>query len=353
MTFENAYKNSVRDLATLALSLDTHSELIIQIGRLISGAMSSGHKLYAFGNGGSSASASHFVAEFTGKLKKDRRPLPAYWIGSDMSAVTAIGNDYGFDHIFERQVEALVTAGDVVIGLSTSGHSSNVLRGLKVAKNAGAITVLITGASGDFDGDFHIAVASNDTPRIQESHDFILHMIAQCVESELFPELNKTEFRDPFSFVLSSAEVPAFSSWIKQSRISLVTTNGVFDLLHSGHRRSLEFARSLGDQLVVLINTDESVRMLKGEDRPIRSLETRIDDLRSISHVSHVIPFSENNPLSLLESLRPSVHVKGSEYMGKGIPELALERFGTRIEFFSRLEEFSTTSQILNFRKGD
>jgi rfaE bifunctional protein nucleotidyltransferase chain/domain len=246
-----------------------------------------------------------------------------------------------------------VRPGDVVIGLSTSGASPNVIAGLEVAKKKGAFAVMLSGASSKDCADLNIRVQSEDTPRIQEMHDFLLHMIAQNVESRLNSELSVGRFRDPFPFLLSDDDLPRFADWVEGSQTSLVSTNGVYDLLHGGHRKSLEQSRELGDQLVVLINSDASVRKIKKDGRPIRSESERVIDLQSLPFVSHVYIFDEDSPLEPLLKLRPSVHTKGSEYQAMDIPELALEsRVGTKIVFIPRVDSRSTSEQISKIREG-
>ncbi len=149
-------------------------------------AIRSGRKLLLFGNGGSAADAQHIAAELIGHFYLDRRPLPAMALTVDTSALTAIGNDYSFDLIFARQVQALGQHGDVAIGLSTSGNSANVVEGLAAARAGGLITVAMTGEQGGRAGeiaDFCVRVPSAETPRIQESHILLGHVWAEIVEA--------------------------------------------------------------------------------------------------------------------------------------------------------------------------
>lgn len=353
MTFKTTYLNSIRDLSALTASLAVHVRSVESAGSLIAESFTSGKKIFAFGNGGSSASASHFIAEFTGKLKSDRKSLAGVWIGGDVSALTAIGNDYGFDQIFSRPVSGLVGPGDVVVGLSTSGSSSNVVNALKLASELGAHTIFLTGRRSEIECDITIQVGSEDTPRIQEAHDFLLHMIAQAAEAQLFPELGTSRFRDPFDFVITKDQLSNYSQWATSTNTKLVTTNGVFDLLHLGHRYSLESARAYGDQLVVLLNSDESVSALKGSARPIRKLDERMNDLKSVSFVSHVAVFEGENPLEELAVLKPSVHLKGAEYSNTEIAELELvKKFGTELVFLERMGDYSTSKQVTNTGRG-
>src|SRR6202166_743139 len=136
-------------------------------------AYCSGRKALFFGNGGSAADAQHLAAEFLGRYLLERRPMPAVALHANTSAVTAIANDYGYEHVFSRQLQALAVAGDVAVGISTSGNSQNVMEALKVARNMGVYTIGLTGASGGRMRelvDVLIAAPSNETPRIHESH---------------------------------------------------------------------------------------------------------------------------------------------------------------------------------------
>jgi len=158
---------------------------------LIIEAYGSGKKLVLFGNGGSAADAQHIAAELVNKLKLERSALAALAFTTDTSILTSVANDYDYSRVFARQVEALVQEGDVVIGISTSGSSLNVLKGIEVAKEKGARTIGFTGKGGGKlvqIADLTVEVPSSDTPRIQEAHITILHIICFLVERELFGE---------------------------------------------------------------------------------------------------------------------------------------------------------------------
>src|ERR1039458_3695248 len=146
---------------------------IARVSEVLIESLRAGHKLLLFGNGGSAADSQHIAAEFVGRFAFDRPALPALALSVNTSAVTAIGNDYGFDQVFSRQIEALGTSGDVAIGISTSGNSPNVLQGLITARKMGLHTVAFTGGSGGKmmgAADHCICAPSKETPRIQECH---------------------------------------------------------------------------------------------------------------------------------------------------------------------------------------
>jgi D-sedoheptulose 7-phosphate isomerase len=173
-----------------ALLLDDHYQsLVVQVAMRITQSLICGGKVIFFGNGGSAADAQHLVAEFTGRYLKERPALPAIALNVNSSSLTAIGNDYGFDLVFARQVEALGNEGDVAIGISTSGNSPNVIRALQVAKSKSICTVSLTGKSGGKLrnlAEYTICMPSEETPRIQECHILTGHLICEIVEQALF-----------------------------------------------------------------------------------------------------------------------------------------------------------------------
>ncbi len=164
-------------------------EKIDEITRLIINAYKENKKVILFGNGGSAADAQHLACELVGKFYLKRKALASIALTTNTSELTAIANDYNFNQVFARQVEALVSPGDIVIGITTSGNSLNVIEGIKEAKLCGAVTIGFTGASGGKlkeNVDYLLAIPSEDTPYIQESHIMIGHIICYLVEKELF-----------------------------------------------------------------------------------------------------------------------------------------------------------------------
>jgi D-sedoheptulose 7-phosphate isomerase len=156
---------------------------------LLIAAFQGGNKLLVMGNGGSAADAQHFAAEIVGRFKLERRALPAIALTTDSSILTAVGNDYGFDCIFSRQVEAYAAAGDVVVGISTSGNSPNVQAALATAARLGCRTIALLGKDGGSIkayAELPLVVPSFDTPRVQEGHLAIIHIICDLVERRLF-----------------------------------------------------------------------------------------------------------------------------------------------------------------------
>ncbi len=168
--------------------------LIARVSEVLIESLRSGKKVLLFGNGGSAADAQHIAAEFVGRFAFDRPALPALALSVNTSCVTAIGNDYGFDLVFSRQIEALARPGDMAIGISTSGNSSNVLHGLSTARKMGLCTVALTGCTGGKlknAAEYCICAPSNETPRIQECHILIGHIISELVEETIFHEQSR------------------------------------------------------------------------------------------------------------------------------------------------------------------
>lgn len=175
----------------IAQFFEENKERIAQTAAIVAGALRNGRKILLFGNGGSAADAQHIAAEMVGRFGPNRAPVAAISLSTDTSILTAVGNDFGFEKVFTRQIEALGQAGDTAIGISTSGSSRNVLDALLVARSKGLFTVGFTGETG---GDMHdrvevlFRVPSRQTPRIQEAHILLGHIICELIDRELFPE---------------------------------------------------------------------------------------------------------------------------------------------------------------------
>lgn len=164
---------------------------ITDMGQLLIEGYQQGHKLLIAGNGGSAADAQHIAAEFVSRFNFDRPGLPALALTTDTSILTAVGNDYGYDQLFRRQVEANGARGDIFLGISTSGNSVNILEALSAARRKGLVTYGLTGETGGKMRelcDHCLCVPSNDTPRIQEAHILIGHTLCAMVESALFED---------------------------------------------------------------------------------------------------------------------------------------------------------------------
>jgi D-sedoheptulose 7-phosphate isomerase len=166
-------------------SLREQQPLLQRIAEKMTSAILAGHKVLWCGNGGSAADSQHLAAELMGHFRRERRGLPSIALTTDTSILTAVANDYGYERVFERQVEALCTKGDVLVGISTSGSSKNVCAALKSARKSGAFTVAFTGQGGGAMAsvaDITLSIASKDTARIQEGHILCGHMLCDWIE---------------------------------------------------------------------------------------------------------------------------------------------------------------------------
>lgn len=177
------------DVKQLVLQNKELMEVIENIIETIVHAFKAGHRIYFCGNGGSAADAQHLAAEFSGRFYKNRIALPAEALHTNTSYLTAVANDYGYDQVYSRLVEGITTKGDVLVGLSTSGNSPNIIEAFKVARGKGVITIAFTGESGGEMKsmcDYLVNVPSKNTPRIQESHIMVGHIICELVEEMIF-----------------------------------------------------------------------------------------------------------------------------------------------------------------------
>jgi D-sedoheptulose 7-phosphate isomerase len=181
----DAIRNSIETKQRLA---EECLDDIIQMARMITIALKKGRKVVFFGNGGSAADAQHISAELVGKFKRARSALRASALTTNTSVLTAVGNDISFDEIFSRQVQATLEPEDVAVGISTSGRSANVIKGVEEARRIGAKTIALTGSGGGLLGslcDHRVIVPSDDTQRIQECHIMIGHIVCELIEETL------------------------------------------------------------------------------------------------------------------------------------------------------------------------
>jgi D-sedoheptulose 7-phosphate isomerase len=186
--YEGHITKEIEENASVIAALpNACSRQIIEAANIFLACLRAGGKLLVFGNGGSAAEAEHFVTELVGRYRVDRRPLSAIALTADSTSITAIGNDYGFEQIFSRQVQALAKPGDVVLAISTSGNSPNVLRAAESAKSLGLVVVGLTGLTAGKLRDVVqvcICVPSDSTPRIQEAHALVVHILCGILENE-------------------------------------------------------------------------------------------------------------------------------------------------------------------------
>jgi D-sedoheptulose 7-phosphate isomerase len=180
-------KNEINTHIQVANSLHNLTEDIIKSTRLCIDSLKNGGKILIFGNGGSAADAQHIAAELVGRYKVERKGLAAIALTTDTSVITSIGNDFGYSHIFDRQIETLANKGDIVIGISTSGKSKNVINALKQASKLNCVTIGFSGQDGGELNDIcniNLVAPSDNTPRIQEMHIIIGHTICHLIDQE-------------------------------------------------------------------------------------------------------------------------------------------------------------------------
>jgi len=190
--YENDILNIFEKSATVINESKASIKEINSAVNMIIKTIEKGKKIVIFGNGGSAADAQHMAAEFVGRYLIERDSLPAIALTTDTSALTGIGNDYGFEKVFARQCDALVNNGDLVIAISTSGKSPNIIEGIKTSKNKNAKIILLTGKNNNklkHLTDITIRVPSNETPRIQESHRIIIHIMCEFVEKHFLKKI--------------------------------------------------------------------------------------------------------------------------------------------------------------------
>ncbi len=185
-------KDCLKNHIETATKMENILPLITKSAILCVESLKNGKKILIAGNGGSAADSQHFSAELTGRFKKERISLPAIALTTDTSALTAIGNDYGYEYVFSRQLEGLGNDGDIFIGISTSGNSQNIIEAIKKAREKNIKVITLIGKDGgkmkDL-GDINIVIPSFDTPRIQEMHLMSLHMICALIDEEVYAKI--------------------------------------------------------------------------------------------------------------------------------------------------------------------
>lgn len=191
---EKILKEFAESISVKEKFIQTHVDPIIEVSKAIAATFNDGGKVILFGNGGSASDASHIAGEFVNRFKKERPGLPAIALNTDVAVITSIANDYDFSEIFARQLKALAMEGDLVIAITTSGASTNVLKALDVARKKKLKTVLLTGSKGEkLAGKvtYAFVVPSDNTPRVQETHITLGHVLCLMVEEILFEEPRK------------------------------------------------------------------------------------------------------------------------------------------------------------------
>jgi phosphoheptose isomerase len=371
-SLERLIRATLLDGARVRIDLDAAA--IARAAELMCSAVLAGKKVLLCGNGGSAADAQHIAAELVGRFVIERRPLAAISLTTDTSALTAIANDYGYDHVFSRQVEALGAEGDVLIAITTSGTSKNVVAAAAAARARGMKVIGLTGGKGAAfvaACDAGVAVPSTVVARIQECHITIGHLLCEVVDAAFagtveqlaLPVAGPVVTPEDVAALLGDAGIAklrtldpmvAWREAQRAQRRTVVWTNGVFDVLHVGHLASLRGARRFGDVLIVGVNGDASVRASKGPERPIYRCEERVALLAALDLVDAILVFDDPTPERVLAQIKPDVHVKGADYAppdGKPVPERAVvEAYGGRIEFLPLVPGRSSTDTLARLR---
>ncbi|HNX75467.1 MAG TPA: SIS domain-containing protein [Candidatus Rifleibacterium sp.] len=315
-------------------------------------ALRAGQRILVCGNGGSASDAEHMAGELVGRFGYDRASLPCISLCTPSATFTAIANDYGYEQVFKRQVQGLGRAGDVLVGLSTSGNSPNIIEAFKVAKELKITTIAMTGSRDSKlsqIADLTVRAPSAKTPRIQEIHGLLLHSICRAIEEEIFPGQAPAPAL-PAHKILTSDEIPALAAAI--SGYQSVFTNGCFDILHPGHVYVLNEARKAGELLILGLNSDNSIKRLKGPTRPYHRFAERAMVLAALACVDYVIGFDEDTPENLIKALTPKILVKGGDYTPATIVGADwVTGHGGSVKVVPLLEGHSTTG-ILNNGNG-
>lgn len=320
-------------------------EALARATNALSGALCMRRKVLTCGNGGSAGDAQHLASELVNRFETERMALAAISLVPDSSVVTAIANDYSYEVLFSRQVDALGCEGDVLIAFSTSGNSRNIVLAIDAAHRRGMKVIAMTGKDGGDVArlldrfDVEVRAPANDTARIQEIHLLAIHSICKALDAHFTGDkIQRPKLQADWQHLaeLTNALRP------------LVFTSGVFDVLHRGHVTYLQTARRMGAYLVVGVNSDASVRRLgKGQERPIQPDEDRMHILAGLECVDFVTIFDEDTPVQLIEVLVPDVLVKGGDYPPQHMVGADfVKAHGGRVEVIN-FEHQRTTSQIV------
>ena len=340
------FKEDLRAMSMTAWSA-TESDLPALFAKAVNSMVSAlrqKNRILVCGNGGSAADAEHLAGELVGRFGYDRASLPCVSLCTPSATFTAIANDYGYDQVFKRQVQGLGSPGDVLIGISTSGNSPNIVEAFKTAKELQITTIALTGCRDSKlsqIADLTLRSPSPQTPRIQEIHGLLVHSLCRAVEEEMFPVEGRAPAL-PHDKILCHEQIAAMSAAIAGRRA--VFTNGCFDILHPGHVYILKECRKFGELLIVGLNSDSSVKRLKGESRPYHRFEDRAAVLAALACVDYVIGFDEDTPKQLIEALTPKILVKGGDYNHDTIVGADwVSRHGGEVKVVPLLQGHSTT----------
>ncbi|MDD3148169.1 MAG: adenylyltransferase/cytidyltransferase family protein, partial [Candidatus Riflebacteria bacterium] len=289
------------------------------------------------------------AGELVGRFGYDRASLPCISLCTPSATFTAIANDYGYEQVFKRQVQGLGQTGDILIGLSTSGNSPNIVEAFKTAAEQKITTIAMTGSRDSKlseIADITVRAPSAKTPRIQEIHGLLLHSMCRAIEEEMFPGKAAAPAL-PARKILNGDDINVLAR--AMSGYQSVFTNGCFDILHPGHVYVLNESRKAGELLIVGLNTDASIKRLKGPTRPYHRFEDRAMVLAALECVDYVIGFNEDTPAKLIEALTPKILIKGGDYTPDTIVGADwVTSHGGCVKVIPLLEGHSTTGILTN-----
>lgn len=349
----NVIKSGLESWVQLAEQVAEHVLPSLEKAALVlNSSLTMGRKVLSCGNGGSAGDAQHIASELVNRFETERMALPAVSLVPDSSVVTAIANDYGYEVLFSRQVEALGQSGDVLLAFSTSGNSLNVIRAIEMAKQRNMRVIAFTGKDGGriasklSKDDVEIRIPSNETARIQEMHLFAIHSLCKLIDAQF----KGKDFSKPDKIQLDHEKLACLTAGLSP----VVFTNGVFDILHRGHVHILQEARKLGAYLVVGVNSDHSVRRLgKGSDRPVNSESDRAALIAALECVDFVTVFDEDTPAQLIATIKPDVLVKGGDYQPEQIAGADfVKRHGGTVTTIAFEHDRSTTQLLARIRNS-
>ena len=349
----NYFKDDLKAMQMLAYSSFLYEDLFIKFeesAKIIIEALKNGNKILICGNGGSASDAEHMAGEIVGRFGYDRESLPCISLCTPSATFTAISNDYGYEKVFERQVQGFGKHGDILIGISTSGNSLNIVKAFESAEKLGIKTIGMTGQKDSKLSEISnicLKVPSTKTPRIQEIHGLIIHSLCRAIEDEIFSKASVPAL--PSNKIIGKDNIEKFAKAIKN--YSSVFTNGCFDILHPGHVYILKECRKYGELLIVGLNSDNSIKRLKGDKRPYHKFNDRANVLSALECVDYVIEFDEDTPQKLIETLTPKVLIKGGDYtVDTVVGAQHVINNGGKVVIIPLLEGHSTTA-ILNDKK--
>ncbi len=362
--------------------LETVAAPIFQAYMAILRCFDDGGTLFICGNGGSFADAAHITGELLKAFERNRHlteeeqkafaGLPygedvgkqlehgfrAVVLGNNAVLASAVLNDFSMANMhYAQELYAMARKGDVLIGISTSGNARNVMYAMTTARATGVKTISLTGQSGGEMGQFAdiaIKAPGTRTLKIQELHLPIYHTLCLMIEDHYYPKA-RVPAEPPKGSVLDLDTLASAIDRLKARGRKIVWTNGCFDILHMGHVQYLRNAKEQGDILVVGINSDESVRALKGEGRPIIPERHRAEVLASLGCVDYVTIFSDMDTVRLLQRLKPHVYAKGGDYDINSIVQVerrVVESYGGEIRILPLVQDASTSRIISRITTG-